>query len=99
MTAASDDDPCGTTVAVTYGQPLHVAAIFVVLVASILGVAIPLLGKASKRWSVGAFVIACGKCAGTGVILSCALVHMLQPSNQSLTSPCVPRAFNTDYPA
>ncbi len=33
---------------------------------------------------------------GTGVVLACALVHMLQPSSQSLTSPCVPWEFNTD---
>ena len=36
---------------------------------------------------------------GTGVVLACALVHMLQPSAQSLTSVCVPTEFNTDYPA
>lgn len=32
-------------------------------------------------------------------MLACALVHMLQPSSESLTSPCVPYEFNTDYSA
>jgi len=34
---------------------------------------------------------------GTGVVLSCGYVHMLQPGSVSLTSPCVPTAFNTTY--
>jgi len=45
------------------------------------------------------YFIILGKCTGVGVVLACALVHMIQPSNASLTSPCVPYEFNTDYTA
>jgi len=43
--------------------------------------------------------ITLGKCMGTGVVLACGYVHMLQPSNTALTSPCMPFIFNTDYNA
>jgi zinc transporter 1/2/3 len=33
------------------------------------------------------------------VMLSCALVHMILPSNESLTSECVSEFFNTTFPA
>lgn len=36
---------------------------------------------------------------GSGVILATALVHMLLPSNESLTNPCLPAAFSEDYGA
>ncbi len=37
------------------------------------------------------------KCAGTGVVLAVALVHMVLPSHLSLRNPCAPIAFNSDY--
>ena len=92
-------DPCAVDTSVVYGQSLHIAAIFIVLIASSLGAGIPLLSKYHPGFSLDPYVICLGKCMGTGVILACALVHMLQPSNQSLTSECVPYEFNTDYPA
>jgi len=45
------------------------------------------------------FFIAIGKTFGTGIVLACALVHMLLPAVESLTGPCVPASFNEDYPA
>ena len=92
-------DPCAVDTSIVYGQGLHIAAIFIVLIASSLGAGIPLLSKYHPGISLDPYVICLGKCMGTGVILACALVHMLQPSNQSLTSECVPYEFNTDYPA
>jgi zinc transporter 1/2/3 len=92
-------DPCALAVPVYYSQGLHIAAVFIILAASAAGVAIPLAAKYIQRFGVPAYVVTLGKCAGTGVILACALVHMIQPSNTSLTSPCVPAAFNTDYTA
>jgi zinc transporter 1/2/3 len=92
-------DPCALVVPVDYNLGLHIAAVFIILVASAVGVAIPLLAKYIQRLGVPPYFVTIGKCAGTGVILACALVHMIQPSNQSLTSPCVPTAFNTDYQA
>lgn len=94
-----NEDPCAAAVPDNYDQGLQIASIFVILFASSLGVVFPLLAKYNKRLSVHHFYVVLGKCAGTGVILSCALVHMIQPSTASLTSECVPTAFNTTYPS
>jgi len=64
-----------------------------------LGAGIPLLSKHVKFFKVDPFFICLGKCMGIGIILACALVHMLQPASQSLISPCLPWEFNTDYQA
>ena len=103
-TAADDDgsggDPCtAASVAASYGQPLHVAAVFIVFLASMLGAGLPLLPRAFARRPVYPFALLLGKCTGTGVVLACALVHMLQPAAESLTSACVPVAFSAGYSA
>ena len=98
----SDDpssDPCATQLAEVYGLPLHVGAVLIVFLASLLGAGVPLLTKYHPGFAVDPYVVALGKCMGTGVVLACALVHMLQPASASLTSLCVPTAFNTDYTA
>lgn len=45
------------------------------------------------------YALCVGKTIGTGILLACALVHLLQPAAQALTSACVPYEFNTDYQA
>ena len=95
-----DEDPCGAeVVSANSNQGLHIASFFIVLVASALGVAFPLMAKYNKKLNIHHYSVILGKCAGTGVILACALVHMIQPSNASLTSECVPTVFNTGYQA
>jgi len=98
-TCGCNVDPCASTFNVVYDRSLHIGAIFIVLMASVLGSGIPLLAKYCKYFRVSPYVICLGKCMGIGVVLACALVHMLQPASQSLTSPCVPWEFNTDYNA
>ena len=66
---------------------------------SLVGVAFPLAAKYISKLKVHPFIVIVAKCAGTGVILSVSLIHMLLPANESLTSPCAPVAFNTDYGA
>lgn len=78
---------------------MHIAAIFIVLIAASLGAAIPIFMKYHPGFNLDPFYIICGKCFGIGLILACGLVHMLQPASQSLVSPCLPYEFNTDYPA
>jgi solute carrier family 39 (zinc transporter), member 1/2/3 len=92
-------DPCIMGSAGAYDMPLHIAAIFIILATAFLGASLPLLNKRFFRGTVATYIITTGKCAGTGIVLSCALIHMLQPANESLTSPCVPAAFNLDYTA
>jgi zinc transporter 1/2/3 len=83
---------CALEARLNYGVGLHVGAVFIILVASALGVAF-------KKLGIHPFIVIIGKCAGAGVILAVSLVHMLLPANDSLTSPCAPVVFNTDYGA
>lgn len=94
-----NEDPCAAVIPENIDQGLQIASVFIILFASSLGVAFPLLSKYDKRLSAYRFYIVLGKCAGTGVILACALIHMIQPSTAALTSECVPAAFNTTYPS
>lgn len=87
--AAVPDDPCAFIVPPNYSQPYHISAIFIVLVASALGTAVPLLGSHIAVFAVDPFLLVLGKCAGTGVVLACGFIHMLQPSNESLTNSCL----------
>ena len=93
-------DPCSATaLAAGYNVNLHIAAIFIILVASFLGVAIPLVGKFAKRFALPEFGLAVGKFLGVGIIICCGLVHMLGPASQSLVSPCLGPAFTQGYTA
>ena len=91
-------DPCAN-VPVEFDKALHIGGIFVLLGASFVGVAVPLVGKRCQALQVPPFVLVVGKCVGMGVVLAVALIHMLIPSNESFTSPCVPVAFNQTYTA
>lgn len=104
LSAAYNASGCGTDAcsdqAGKWDLGYHVGALFVILAASALGAAIPILAKYwTCCWVSSALALCLGKCVGTGVVLACGLVHMLQPAAESLTSPCVPAAFNSDYPA
>ena len=90
---APQPNPCDYETPVQYSQPFHVAAVFIVLVASALGAIIPLVGSHYSKYAVPPFVLVLGKCAGTGVVLACGFIHMLQPSNESLTNPCLSEAL------
>jgi zinc transporter 1/2/3 len=79
--------------------PLHVGAVFIILAVSLFGVSLPILSAQSERCGVDKYFIVLGKQIGAGIVLACALVHMLQPAASSLTNVCVPKAFNTDYTA
>ena len=94
---AANNDPCSVLQPPDWSIGLHVAAVFVVLIASSMGAGIPILAKYHPGFALDPYWIMLGKCMGIGVVLACALVHMLQPSNESLTSPCLPWEFNTDY--
>jgi hypothetical protein len=92
-------DPCVTGEPAEYSIALHVGCIFTILVVSVLGTVIPILGSHRSKFAVHPFVLILGKCCATGVILACALIHMLQPSAESLTSTCLPEEFHDRYPS
>lgn len=96
---SATEDPCASSQIGRYDQGFQIGGIFVILVASLLGVMSTLLGHHCPRLSLPLLATAVGKALGTGIILSCALIHMLQPAAESFSSPCVPKDINTDYPA
>jgi zinc transporter 1/2/3 len=96
--ALEENDPCYEVGVGEYDQSLHIAAIFIILVASAIGVALPLVPKYSKSLNSYPYFIIVGKCAGAGVMLACSLVHMILPSTEALTNECV-GLLNSSYPA
>ena len=84
---------------VEWTRPIHIAAVFVILAASLAGTMMPIAASHCPCLRLPPFAIICGKTIGTGVILAVALVHLLQPANQELTNPCLPYEFTTDYNA
>lgn len=76
---------------------LRIAAIFIVLISSTLGIVLPFLpqlassrsaadGKARRFWDETFFVL---KYAGAGVIVATAFVHLTYESFVELESPCI----------
>jgi len=90
---------CGDKPVQTQLLPLRVGAIFLILGCSVLGVALTLVGKHVSGFALPPYTLLFSKTVGTGILLACALVHLLLPSTQSLTSSCVPKEFNSTYPA
>ncbi|POV97071.1 hypothetical protein PSHT_14759, partial [Puccinia striiformis] len=76
---------------------LRIAAIFVILVTSILGTLFPVLTRQSQRVSVPPWVYEAVKYFGSGVILATALIHLQAPASESLSSPCLSAGWSL-YP-
>ncbi|KAF9163225.1 high-affinity Zn(2+) transporter zrt1 [Actinomortierella ambigua] len=81
-----------------YNLPLHIAALFINLTASALGVLFPILFLyTSFSPRVSARISSCiqvGKTFGTGVILATAFIHMLPAAFESLTNESLPPLFH-----
>ncbi|KAG0260561.1 high-affinity Zn(2+) transporter zrt1 [Actinomortierella ambigua] len=81
-----------------YNLPLHIAALFINLTASALGVLFPILFLyTSFSPRVSARISSCiqvGKTFGTGVILATAFIHMLPAAFESLTNESLPPIFH-----
>ncbi|ORY03508.1 ZIP zinc/iron transport family [Basidiobolus meristosporus CBS 931.73] len=94
-----ESDGCSAGDAGNYNMPLHVAAIFIILIASALGVFSSLLASRFKHISKGRNFVTLGKHFGTGVILATGFIHMFPGALFALTNPCVPEAFHENYTA
>ncbi|KAH8616797.1 hypothetical protein ERJ75_000442700 [Trypanosoma vivax] len=79
---------------------LHVAAIFVVLLASLIGTAIPLVGKYAPAPADAAVRLCCGQVHGDG---RCAgllrPIHMINHAAIGFKEDCVPARFRESYDA
>lgn len=79
-----------------YDFSLHIGGIFIVLIASALGVGAPFI--ISKFAGEDSWWVAYGKHFGTGVVLSTALVHMLLPAVSNMNAECL-EGWGGDYEA
>lgn len=77
---------------------MKMVAICAILVAGVIGVAIPLVGKKRRflRTDGGLFVFA--KAFAAGVILATGFVHMLHDAQSALTNPCLPKHPWREFP-
>ncbi|EHA52656.1 hypothetical protein MCOR27_007391 [Pyricularia oryzae] len=81
-----------------YDLPLHVAALFLVMAASIFGCGFPVVAKKVKWMKIPPKVFFACKHFGTGVLIATAFVHLLPTAFQSLNNPCLPDLFTENYP-
>ncbi|KAK4044311.1 Zinc/iron permease [Parachaetomium inaequale] len=82
-----------------YDLGLHVAALFLVLAASIFGAGFPVVAKKVKWVKVPAKTFFICKHFGTGVLIATAFVHLLPTAFGNLMDPCLPDLFTDQYPA
>lgn len=95
----ASSDACAMQPVQDYDQSLNITAVFVVLLASVLGTVIPVIGKHRPHMcgNVSPFVYIVGKHIGTGVIIALSLIHLLAPAFAELGNPCLPAVFTVGY--
>ncbi|KAK5652773.1 hypothetical protein OQA88_9629 [Cercophora sp. LCS_1] len=82
-----------------YDLPLHVAALFLVMGASLFGAGFPVAAKKLPWLKVPKRAFFICKHFGTGVLVATAFVHLLPVAFGNLTDPCLPDLFTDQYPA
>jgi len=84
-----------------YNLNLHVASVFILLLASAFGVFLPIITKRYFSHAIKAdnALLLFGKFFGGGVMVSTAFVHILPDAIQSLTTDCLPWFFTDGYTA
>ncbi|CAG9577303.1 putative zinc transporter [Leishmania major strain Friedlin] len=80
-----------------YMLGLHIAAIFIILAASVVGTLIPIVGKRVPALRLHSYVYAVGKAAATGVVLAVAMIHMINHASDVFGSDCIPESFGEMY--
>lgn len=68
---------------------LRVSSIFVILVGSLIGAMLPVVLARSSKMHVPPVAFFIAKYFGTGVIIATALIHLLTPAFDALSSPCL----------
>jgi len=98
--ASSTRPACGSGGAHhAYNLPLHVAALFLILLLSTLACSFPLVVRRFPRLPIPNHALFVSRHFGTGVLIATAFVHLLPTAYVSLTDPCLPRFWNDVYPA
>lgn len=82
-----------------YDLPLHVAALFIILVTSTVACAFPIFATRFPRLRIPPSFLFFVSHFGTGVLIATAFVHLLPTAFTSLGDPCLSSFWTTDYPA
>ncbi|KVH52325.1 zinc transporter 4, chloroplastic-like isoform X1 [Cynara cardunculus var. scolymus] len=77
---------------------LKFVAIASILIAGIIGVAIPLIGKKRRFLRTDTNLFFAAKAFAAGVILATGFVHMLPDATSALTNPCLPKNPWSKFP-
>ncbi|KMU91966.1 zinc transporter protein [Coccidioides immitis H538.4] len=90
---------CGsTTRAGSYNTPIHVFALFLILILSTLACSFPIIARRFPRLPIPRRFLFLSRHFGTGVLIATAFVHLLPTAFISLTNPCLPHFWNRGYP-
>ncbi|KAK3224537.1 hypothetical protein Dsin_011562 [Dipteronia sinensis] len=77
---------------------LKFVAIASILIAGIVGIAIPLVGKHRRILRTDGSLFVAAKAFAAGVILATGFVHMLSGGSKALTDPCLPKFPWSKFP-
>ncbi|ERF71018.1 hypothetical protein EPUS_03298 [Endocarpon pusillum Z07020] len=83
----------------SYNTPLHVAALFIILILSTLACSFPIIARRFPKLPIPHRFLFLSRHFGTGVLIATAFVHLLPTAFVSLTDPCLPYFWNEGYPA
>jgi zinc transporter 1/2/3 len=90
LTDLAPEDPClSVSPSEGYDRALHIGSCFIVILVSFLGVVSTLIGKRNAWLQLPLTVIKVGKTLGTGIILACAFIHMLEPAADAFANECI----------
>ncbi|XHG02784.1 hypothetical protein AWENTII_006115 [Aspergillus wentii] len=90
---------CGSRERGAYNTPIHVMALFLILVLSTLACSFPVLARRFPRLPIPRHFLFISRHFGTGVLIATAFVHLLPTAFVSLTDPCLPRFWSESYRA
>lgn len=82
-----------------YNLPLHIGAIFIILIVSAGACALPIIAVKVPRLRIPTRAHFVFRHFGTGVLVATAFVHLFPTAFISLTDPCLPPFFNETFPA
>ncbi|KAJ3266762.1 high-affinity Zn(2+) transporter zrt1, partial [Borealophlyctis nickersoniae] len=91
-------DACYEVLPGTYEYPIHIAAVFMIFGASLVGSVVPFLMERFWSSQFTSHILSTLKLFSSGILLSTSLIHMFIPATTALTHDCLPEPFR-DYGA
>ncbi|KAL2814741.1 UV radiation resistance protein and autophagy-related subunit 14-domain-containing protein [Aspergillus granulosus] len=90
---------CGSNKRGAYNTPVHVMALFLILILSTLACSFPIIARRFPSLPIPRRFLFVSRHFGTGVLIATAFVHLLPTAFVSLTDPCLPRFWSESYRA